>query len=397
MKHLLISATAFALSLSPAWADWRDPSEKAIKLAQETIILDGHVDIPYRLQLHYEDIGERTERGDFDYVRAMEGGLNAPFMSIYVAASYQENGGAKEQADALIDLVEGIEQANPDKFEVAHSTADVKRITKAGKIALPMGMENGAPIGEDLALLDHFYERGIRYITLAHSRANAISDSSYDINRPWEGLSPFGEKVVRRMNELGIMVDISHVSDAAFYDVMAVTKAPAIASHSSARKFTPGFERNMDDDMIKALAENGGVIMINFGSSFLTGEFRDWYSTRGTQYQAYLLENGLESTPDLQREFAENYAAENPPPFADVDVVLDHIDHVVDLVGIDHVGVGSDYDGVGDTLPIGLKDASNMPNLVQGLMDRGYSTRQIKKILSGNALRVWKKVEKIAD
>ncbi|WOI53438.1 dipeptidase [Parvularcula sp. LCG005] len=396
MNRAYILPPLMAILCQPAFADWSKPSKEAVHLAKETIIVDGHIDVPYRIQKSNEDVGVATEKGDFDYPRAKAGGLDAPFMAIYVAADYQETGGAKEQADTLIDLVEGIADAHPDKFEIAHSVADVKRIAKTGRIALPMGMENGAPVEDSLDNLDHFYERGVRYITLAHSRANQISDSSYDINRPWDGLSPFGEEVVARMNDLGIMVDISHISDAAFFDTLEIVRAPVIASHSSARKFTGGFERNMSDDMIKKVGENNGVIMINFGSSFLTTEYRDWVAAGGVAYQKYLTDNGLERSEELQEEFGAQWRAENPAPFADVDDVLDHIDHVVDLIGINHVGLGSDYDGVGDSLPAGLKDASTYPNLVQGLMDRGYSKRDIRKILSGNVLRVWSDVEKAA-
>ncbi len=377
--------------------DWRVPSQAAIDLAQKTIILDGHVDIPYRIAQSGEDIGEATGSGDFDYPRAIKGGLNAPFMSIYVAARFQESGGAKAQADRLIGLVEGIAYQHPDKFEIAKSVADVERITATGKIALPMGMENGAPIEGDLANLDHFYARGIRYITLTHSRINHISDSSYDEERRWDGLSPFGELLVKRMNDLGVMVDISHVSDAAFFDVIKQTRAPVIASHSSARKFTPGFERNMSDEMIKALGKNGGVIMINFGSLFLTQTYSDWRANYNDAYDQYALTNKSEKDDDLEEEFREEFLPSNPVPFADVDDVIDHIDHVKSLIGIDHIGLGSDYDGVGDSLPVGLKDASTMPNLVQGLMDRDYSNEEIIKILSGNAIRVWRAVEDAAD
>lgn len=400
MSRICLATAAAAAMVAfegAAVADPANPSNKAKKIAQDTIILDGHVDIPYRLQATPEDIGVRTARGDFDYVRAMEGGLNAPFMSIYVAADFQETpGAAKEQADKLIDLVEGLEEAHPDKFEVAHSTADVKRITGEGKIALPMGMENGAPIENDLANLDYFHERGIRYITLTHSRANAISDSSYDINRPHGGLSAFGETVVKRMNELGIMVDISHVSDDAFWDVMELTDVPVIASHSSARKYTSGFERNMNDEMIQRLGEERGVIMINFGSAFLTETYTEWRNKYRAAFAAYLKANDLEGTDAIEDAFEAGYTAVSPKPYATVEDVLDHIDHAVALAGIDHVGLGSDFDGVGDSLPTHLKDASMMPNLIQGLLDRGYDRNSIEKILSGNAMRVWSEVEAAA-
>ena len=203
-----------------------------------------------------------------------KGGLDAPFMSIYIPASYQEEGGAKSLADSLIDMVYAIAAAHPDKFEVAKSPKEVQRQFKQGKISLPMGMENGAPVEDELGNLKHFKDRGISYITLTHSKDNQICDSSYDTTRTWNGLSPFGRQVVAEMNKVGIMIDISHVSDSTFYQVMELSTVPCIASHSSVRHFTPGFERNMNDDMIRLLGEKGGVIQINFGSAFLDGEIR---------------------------------------------------------------------------------------------------------------------------
>lgn len=374
-----------------------EPSARAVEIARESIIVDGHVDVPYRVQASGEDVGEATASGDFDYPRAVAGGLNAPFMSIYVAARFQETGGAKAQADRLIGLVEGLVYRHADKFEIARSPADLRRITAAGKIALPLGMENGAPIEGDLRNLDHFFERGIRYITLAHARVNHISDSSYDEERRWGGLSPFGELVVERMNALGVMVDVSHITDEAFFDVMRVTRAPVIASHSSLRHFTPGFERNMSDDMVRRLAQNGGVVMINFGSRFLSNAPAEWSERRSDAYTAYLEQEGIEASDEAFEAFDERYRTDNPYPYASVSDVLDQVDRVVELAGIDHVGVGSDFDGVGDSLPIGLKDASDMPNLVQGLMDLGYTETDIRKILSGNLLRVWDEVEQVAS
>ena len=246
-----------------------------------------------------------------------------------------------------------------------------------------------------MANLTAFYERGIRYITLAHSQANHISDSSYDLRRKWKGLSPFGKTLVGEMNNIGIMLDISHVSDDAFYQVIELTKVPVIASHSSLRRFTPGFERNMDDEMIKKLGENGGVIMINFGSSFVSKEAGKWRSGLAAARKA-LVEKEGEDSPKLEN-FEESYRKKVPYPYSTLDEVLDHIDHVVKLIGVDHVGIGSDYDGVGDSLPIGLKDVASFPNLVQGLLDRGYSRSDIEKILSGNLLRVWQQVEEYAE
>ncbi|WP_394805276.1 dipeptidase [Kordiimonas aquimaris] len=373
-----------------------DISETANRIAQETIIIDGHIDVPYRLAAGWEDVSSATATGDFDYLRAVKGGLNAPFMSIYTPAQYDGTEKAKEHADEMINIVERIAAESPNKFTVAKSVADVENAFSKGMIALPLGMENGSPLLDELDNLDYFHERGIRYITLAHSKSNKISDSSYDPERQWDGLSPFGEQVVKRMNELGIMVDISHVSDAAFWDVMDITATPVIASHSSARNFTPGFERNMDDDMIRALAKNGSVIMINYGSSFLTEDANQYNSKLGVAYTKHITDNGLEDTEEVRQAFRKEYAVTTPYPYATLDDVLDHFDHAVKLAGIDHVGIGTDYDGVGDSLPTDLKDVASYPNLVAGLLGRGYSEDDIKKILSGNVLRVWRTVEAYA-
>ncbi|WP_339721423.1 dipeptidase [uncultured Paraglaciecola sp.] len=369
-------------------------SEKANKLAQENIIIDSHIDVPYRLEEKWVDVTKATADGDFDYPRAKQGGLNAPFMSIYIPASLDNSANSTKLADKLIDYVEAIVGRAPDKFAIATSTAEVEQQFAKGLISLPLGMENGSPIQGDMANLKHFYERGIRYITLAHSMANHISDSSYDLRRKWKGLSPFGKELVKEMNNLGILVDISHVSDAAFYQAIEISQTPVIASHSSLRAFTPGFERNMDDAMIKALGENGGVIQINFGSTFVTKRANAWSKNRSAEQKKAEQKFGKDS--DEYKAFRTKYSEENPLPYATLDSVLDHIDHVVKLIGIDHVGIGSDYDGVGDSLPTDLKDVSTYPNLIQGLLDRGYSDKDIVKILAGNFIRVWKANEEYA-
>jgi len=386
---------ACTLAFSSAVNATYQASEKARALTQDTILIDSHIDVPYRLSEKWDDVTQATEDGDFDYPRAKAGGLNAPFMSIYVPASLDDSDKSTALAHKLIDYVEAIVGRAPDKFAIAKSVKDVKEQFKQGLISLPMGMENGSPIQGNLDNLNTFYERGIRYITLAHSQSNHIADSSYDIRRKWKGLSPFGKKLVEEMNNIGIMVDISHVSDKAFYQAIEISKVPVIASHSSLRKFTPGFERNMDDAMIEALGKNGGVIQINFGSTFVSKLSQNWRNQMTTKRKALVEEAGQDSP--LVKAFDEEYAVKNPFPFASVDTVLDHIDHVVELIGIDHVGIGSDYDGVGDSLPEGLKDVSSYPNLVQGLLDRNYSEADIKKILSGNFLRVWQAVETYAD
>ena len=369
--------------------------KRAYELAHKFIITDGHIDVPWRLNDGYEDLSVRTESGDFDYIRAKEGGLDAPFMSIYVPSSYQETGGAKEKADSLIDLVHRIANDHPDKFEVAFSVADVNRIFGDGKIALPMGMENGAPILDDLDNVQYFYDRGIRYITLTHAKDNLICDSSYDTTGTWNGLSPFGREVVKEMNRVGIMVDISHVTDEVINQVMDMTDVPVIASHSSCRYFTPGWERNMGDAEIKRLKDNGGVIQINYGSSFVTQVSQDKRKANSEKIEAYAKENGLEENDETFIAYAKKVNEENPM-YADITEVVDHIDHVVELAGIDHVGIGSDYDGVGDSLPYGLKDVTSYPNLIFHLLKRGYSEEDIEKICYKNVWRVWSAVEQAA-
>jgi len=260
-----------------------------------------------------------------------------------------------------------------------------------------MGMENGAPIGNDLANIKYFYYRGIRYITLTHGKDNQICDSSYDTTRTWNGLSPFGEQVVKEMNRVGIMVDISHVSDSTFYDVIKLTNIPVIASHSSCRAFTPGFQRNMNDDMIKKLGENGGVIQINFGSAFLDSTVRAGNENNRKKLQAILEEKNLKMSDSLAKPVIEQFRKDNPSLYADVKIVADHIDHVVKLAGINHVGIGSDYDGVGDSLPTGLKDVSQYPNLIYELLKRGYTEEDIAKVCYKNVWRVWNAVEAAAS
>jgi membrane dipeptidase len=313
-------------------------------------------------------------------------------MSIYIPSAQQLNPDkGKALADSLITMVEGIAQAHPDKFALAKTPAEIEANTEAGKISLPMGMENAAPVGDDVANVKYFFDRGIRYMTLTHGKDNQICDSSYDTTATWSGLSPFGEKVVAEMNRVGVMVDISHVSDSTFYDVIKISKAPVIASHSSCRYFTPGFQRNMSDDMIKALGKNGGVIQINFGANFLDSVARKNDALRDS-LEKILEEKKLTSKDPEAQPFIEQFGKQHKELFSDVERVADHIDHVVKLAGIDHVGIGSDYDGVGDSLPLGLKDVSTYPNLIAVLLKRGYSAEDIEKICYKNVFRVWNKV-----
>lgn len=398
-KSLILIASALLLAAckpgteQPAQAV--DYAAEAKRIAKSSIIVDTHVDVPFRLLQFPQDVSSATPTGDFDYPRAVAGGLNAPFMSIYTEASLEAQGRSREAADELIDVVEGIVASAPDKFAIARSPAEVRDYFEDGIMALPLGMENGSPLEGDMAALKHFYDRGIRYISLTHGLSNHLSDSSYDPNHQWGGLSDFGTEVVKEMNRFGIMVDVSHLSDDAFWDVLEVSMAPVIASHSSARHFTPGWERNMSDEMIVALAQSGGVMQINFGSSFVTQQAREYATPAFAALGAWIAEDpDNRNMAQAMSDFYPKYIAEHGAfPYATVDDVLDHFDHVVALVGIDHVGIGSDFDGLGDTLPVGLKDVSAYPNLIEGLLSRGYSEGNVRKILGGNLLRVWEEVE----
>ncbi len=344
------------------------PSRRARDLASRLLLVDTHIDLPYRLYRAPADVGKRTQSGDFDHVRAREGGLDVAFMAIYVPAEHQTGGGAKDFADRMIDEVEAMIRANPEKFEKVASAADACEVRDDDVIRLALGMENGASLEGDLKNLEHFANLGIRYITLVHSKSNEIGDSSYDQTREWKGLSGFGRELIREMNRTGLMVDVSHLTDDTFHAVLELSSAPVLASHSSCRHFTPDWERNMSDEMICELAGIGGTIQINFGSSFISDRYRRADDSR-------------RSTPELR---------------ASVRDVADHIDHVVKLVGVDHVGFGSDFDGVGDSLPIGLKDVSEYPNLVDELLNRGFTEKELRNICAGNALRVWSEVERQA-
>lgn len=391
---LLASVIGSLMTFNAAHATEIFAGERAQQIAQQSIIIDTHIDVPWRLFNDWEDLTGAAERGDYDYERATAGGLNAPFMAIYIPSTYEDNG-AYRLANHLIDYVEAMVYRGSDKYAIPQRASDIYEHFEKGLISLPMGMENGAPIEGKIENLHHFFDRGVRYITLAHSEDNHISDSSYDIRQRWGGLSPFGKELISEMNRIGMMVDVSHISDQAFHDVLEVTQVPVIATHSSARSFTPGWQRNMSDEMIMALAENGGIVQVTFGSTFVTAQ--------ANQHRARIqrLTNEINAELGEGSEAAEAAIAqmleENEYPYATYENVLDHFDHIVELVGIDHVGIGSDYDGVGDTLPEGLKDARTFPNLIQGFLDRGYSEEDIDKILYKNTMRVWEAVEAFAE
>jgi membrane dipeptidase len=389
---LLIAATAHA----------DEPLSAAQRFAREAIIVDTHIDAPSELMKQWRDLGVDAPGVEFDYPRARQGGLDVAFMSIYTSPEDDAAGTARQKAHMQIDAVEALAARHPDRFALLRSPADVERLSQNRRVLLALGMENGAPIGDDLAQLEVFHRRGVRYITLAHSHSNRIADGSYSLDRPHGGLSPFGEQVVKEMNRLGIMVDVSHLSDDAVRDVLRVTKAPVIASHSGMRHFTPGFERNLSDALAKAIAKNGGVVQIVFGSGFIdaraaadtTAYFR---ALAAFQRELEAARARGETPAKTLAQFDAEWDAAHPKPDTRIEQVVAQIDHAVKLLGEDHVGIGSDFDGVGGALPVGLKSVADYPNLIEALRQRGYSDERLRKILGGNLLRVWREVEARAE
>jgi membrane dipeptidase len=362
---------------------------RAQQLAQKLLILDTHLDTPYEVRKTGYDISVRAEKGQFDYVRARQGGLDAAFMVAYIAPEYEEKGGARALAEQMIEEVKGYAQKWPDKFVLASSPQEVRAQFGSGRVTLLLAIENGSALEGDLSKLKYFYDRGVRYMTLCHSKDNALCDSSFDQGPKWHGLSPFGKQVVAEMNRTGMMIDISHVSDDTFQQVIELSKAPVVATHSSCRCFTPGWHRNMSDDMIRALAAKGGVIQINFGSIFIDATANSEFVKLREEIRQYV------ETHNLQGKEKDDYTKQRFDQAkiskTHVSQVAEHIDHVAKLVGVRHVGLGSDFDGV-DQLPEGLQDVSGYPNLIYELLKRGYTEQNLKQICSENFLRVWTQV-----
>lgn len=404
MKPTTLAIGLAAALLLPLAAAAQAPSA-AQRLAQDAVIVDTHIDAPGVLRDHWADLGNAADKFEFDYPKARAGGLDVAFMSIYTSAKQDADGSAYQVANEMIDSIEALASRHPDKFALLHSPGDVDRL-RAGstphesRVLLPLGMENGAPIGDDLSRLKFFFDRGVRYMTLAHSAPNRIADSSYAIERKWNGLSPFGKQVVAEMNRLGIMVDVSHVSDEAARDAIAASKAPVIASHSAFRHFTPGFERNISDELAKAVAEKGGVVQIPFGTAFVNPEgaaatqahFRaiNDFNQRNAALKA------AGKSEESREDFDKAWEASHPPPPTKIDAVLDQVEYAVKLIGVDHVGIGSDFDGVDGELPDGLRTTADFPNLIAGLQARGFKDADIRKILGGNLLRAWTEIEACA-
>ena len=395
MRPALLSASllaALALAAPAAYAQ-----DAATRLARDAVIVDTHIDAPGILMDTWADLGVEAKDREFDYPKARAGGLDIAFMSIYTSPKQDADGSAWQVANAMIDGVEALAQRHPGKFEVLTSPRDVERLRAGGRVLLPLGMENGAPLGDKLDNVRFFFERGVRYITLAHSANNRIADSSYALEKTWNGLSPFGREVVREMNRLGIMVDVSHLGDASAKEAIALSTVPVIASHSAFRHFTPGFERNISDEIARLVAAKGGVIQVPFGTAFI-----DPASAADTQahfraindFNRRNAERKAAGEPELDRKaFDREWDAAHPPRASTLAQVLDQLDYGVKLVGIDHVGIGSDFDGVDGELPPELKTVADFPHLVAGLQARGYREADIRKLLGGNLLRAWTAIE----
>lgn len=394
------SLLAAAVMLAASTVTAQDAPEAARQLAQDAIIVDTHIDAPGLLLSRWADLGVDAPDREFDYPRARAGGLDVGFMAIYTSHGRDEAGTARQHAHNQIDAVEALAGRHPDKFAVLTSPGDVDTLREGGRVLLAMGMENAGPLGDDVSQVEIFFNRGVRYIGLTHSGNNRIGDSSYTLERKWNGLSPFGREVVAEMNRLGMIVDVSHVSDETARDVIEVSSAPVIASHSGFRHFTPGFERNLDDDLAKAIADTGGVIQIPFGTMFLDGQAAadiQAYFIAADEFERRNAELRAAGEPTEDRAaFERDWAQAHPVPEITIEPVLDQIDHGVKLVGIDHIGLGSDFDGVGGDLPENLRTVADFPHLVDGLQQRGYSDDDIRKILGGNMLRTWTAIEAAA-
>jgi len=376
-------------------------AKKVEKIHDQALTVDTHCDTPMRLLRSDFDMGKRNDPneggGKVDFIRMKEGGMDAMFFAVFISQGERTPEGnkkAKERTLKIFDAILNTVNKHSDLAEIALNPDDAYEIEKVGKRAVYLGVENGYPVGNDLANIKEFYDLGARYITLCHTRNNDICDSSTDRNGPeHNGLSDFGRKVVAEMNKLGMIVDVSHISDKAFYDVLEVSEAPVIASHSCARAICDS-PRNLTDDMLKKLAENGGVIQVCFVSSFI--KLSEPFHERDSAMQA--LQEKYGSFDDLTDEEMDQARKEwyginkkFPPKLATVSDMVDHIDHIVKVAGIDYVGIGTDFDGGG-----GLKDCydvSQVKNITSELIQRGYTTKEIEKIWGGNFMRVFREVE----
>jgi membrane dipeptidase len=381
-------------------------SARARSIHDSTIVVDTHADTPQRFLDENFDIGNTDPKdvGHISLDKARAGNLGAEFFSIWVDPTTNQGHFSKHTLD-LIDSVYEQAARHPDRMMMAYSVADIERAHKQKRLAALMGIEGGHSIENDIHLLRDFYRLGVRYMTLSWSNTNEWADSSGDINDPkvehHNGLTDFGKQVVLEMNRLGMMVDISHVSDKAFWDTIGTTKAPVIASHSSARALS-NHPRNMTDDMLRAMAKNNGVVMVNFYSAFVDENYRQAAEAQKKDREAavedYVAKRKAAGQPVtyLDRDRIEReWAAKIPrPPFKSL---IDQFDHIAKVAGVDHVGLGSDFDGVSGATPEGIDSAADLPKITQALLDRGYSAEDIRKILGGNLLRVFREVERVSQ
>ncbi|MEM8492907.1 MAG: dipeptidase [Pseudomonadota bacterium] len=381
-----------------------DLTEKALQIHDRVLTLDSHADTPLRMIEPGFDMAERHDPDEsgskVDYPRMKEGGLDAIFFAAFVAQDIRDDEGhsrAKALGLQMLDTVIASTEKNSDIVGLALTPEDAYELEKEGKRAIYLAIENGYPIGGDLANVELFYDKGVRYITIVHSSNNDLADSATDPEGPeHEGISPFGEEVVKEMNRLGIMVDVSHGSDDVFWDAVAISEAPIIATHSNARAVTD-HKRNMSDEMLRKLAENGGVVQLTMLSDYLRdapeNPERDAAMAELRDSRKPASEMTQEDRDAMRAKFSEiNERFPNPP--ATVQQAVDHIDHIVEIAGIDHVGIGCDFDGGGGI--DGVYDASEVMNITIELVRRGYTEEQIQKIWSGNLMRVFDEVQAVA-
>lgn len=402
----LLSSFAVAQSAAPSSnAPGTPVSKRALEIQNSAIVVDTHADTPQRFLDEGFDIGS-TDPNDIGHIsldKARRGNLGAEFFSIWVEPETNRGHFAQHTFD-LIDSVYEQAAHHPDRMIMAFSVADIERAHREHKLAACMGIEGGHSIENDIHLLRDYYRLGVRYMTLSWSNTNEWADSSGDIDDPkvqhHNGLTDFGKQVVLEMNRLGMMVDISHVADKTFWDAIATTKAPVIASHSSARALVDA-PRNMTDDMLRAVAKNGGVVDVNFFSGFDDQNF--WNAAKAQskdraaaeqKYTDEMKAQGKEVNYIELDRIDREWTAKIPRP--PLKVLIDHIDHIAKVVGVDHVGLGSDFDGVSGATPQGMDSAADLPKITQALLDRGYSAEDIKKILGGNLLRVFSEVERVS-
>jgi len=392
-----LTLPALVLSQSAQSGQTDAVSPRAKQLHDRAIVLDTHADTTQRMVFDPRfNIGERHGDGNIDIPRMRDGGMDSVFFSIWVPSDVTGPIAVKRALDQIDAVREAVRQ-HPNDLTLATTAAEVRNAVKAGRIASLMGMEGGHMIDDDMRLLRIYAGLGVRYMTLTHFGNNNWADSSTD-KPAHNGLTAFGKDVVREMNRLGMMVDISHVADKTFYDVMALTKAPVIASHSSCRAIA-NHPRNMTDEMLRALAKNGGVVMINYHAAFLSEEFRVASEKQSGNVVAEMAAlskkcGGNESCTTLEGERLDHEAmAKGTLPKVGWDKIIEHIDHAVKVAGADHVGLGSDFDGA--TMPLGMEDASKLPKITDALLKKGYSDADVEKILGGNLLRVMEQVEKV--